>query len=119
MPLFRLLLLLLSALPAAGYSVLTHQAIVDSTWDRHLLPLLRARYPVQLSPTDSASWLEAKSYAYGGAIVQDRGYYPLGTRFFTDLTHYVRAGEFVRTLLREAHGANEYAFAQGPCPLRR
>ena len=93
--------------------MLTHQAIVDSTWDRHLLQLLRARYPVQLSPTDSAAWLEAKSYAYGGAIVQDLGYYPLGTTFFTDLTHYVRAGEFVRSLLREAHGANEYAFALG------
>ena len=99
---------LLWASPAAAYSVLTHQAVIDSTWERSLLPLLRQRYPA-----DSAAWPEAKSYAYGGAVVQDMGYYPLGAEFFTDLTHYVRAGDFVGHLLREARTVNEYAFALG------
>lgn len=113
----RLLLLLsawlLCAPAAAAYSVLTHQAVIDSTWERVLLPVLGQRYPELRSPADSAARLEAKSYAYGGAVVQDMGYYPLGAEFFTDLTHYVRAGEFVRNLLREAQTVNEYAFALG------
>jgi hypothetical protein len=112
-PLFRLLLVLLLVLPAApasAYSVLTHQAVIDSTWDNCLVPLLRQRYP---AAADSALLLEAKSYAYGGAILQDMGYYPLGAEFFTNLTHYVRAGDFVRNLLRQARNPNEYAFALG------
>ena len=39
---------------------------------------------------------EAHGYAYGGAIIQDMGYYPHGSHFFSDLTHYVRSGDFVR-----------------------
>lgn len=110
--LFRLLLLLLLAVPlapAAAYSVLTHQAIVDSTWDDAIAPLLQRHYP---GGTPEAM-NEAKSYAYGGAILQDMGYYPLGSTFFTNLTHYVRAGDFVRNLLRQARNRNEYAFALG------
>lgn len=110
--LFRILLLLLLATPmapAAAYSVLTHQAIIDTTWDRCLVPRLQHQYPggtpEQLN--------EAKSYAYGGAILQDMGYYPLGSSLFTNLTHYVRAGDFVRNLLRQARNRNEYAFALG------
>jgi hypothetical protein len=111
-PLLRTLFviaLFASATPATAYSVLTHQAVIDSTWDKTLLPLLSQRYP-GATPADLDN---AKSYAYGGAIIQDMGYYPLGTVFFTSLTHYVRAGDFVRNLLREAHDRNEYAFALG------
>ena len=104
-----LFLFLLAAAPASAYSVLTHQAVIDSTWADYLLPLLRQRYP----GGDTTAWRQAKSYAYGGAIIQDMGYYPLGAAFFTNLTHYVRAGDFVQNLLREAHGRNEYAFALG------
>jgi len=111
MPLRLLLLLLLlaPAAPTAAYSVLTHQAVIDSTWNKCLEPLLTKRYP----GADSAQTEEAKSYAYGGAILQDMGYYPLGVEFFTNLTHYVRAGDFVRNLLRQARTRNEYAFALG------
>ena len=94
---------------AAGYSVLTHQANIDSSWTRCLLPMLQKRYP---GATDK-QLLEAKSYAYGGSIVQDMGFYPFGSEMFTNLTHYVRSGDFVRNLLDEAHNRNEYAFALG------
>ena len=109
---FRLFLLLGAlawAAPATAYSVLTHQAVIDSTWDKTLLPLLHHRYPGTTPAQDD----DAKSYAYGGAIIQDMGYYPLGAEFFTNLTHYVRSGDFVGNLLREAHGRDEYAFALG------
>jgi hypothetical protein len=110
--LFRILLLLLlaaPAVPAAAYSVLTHQAVIDSTWDEGIAPLLRHHYP----GASADQMEEAKSYAYGGAILQDMGYYPLGASLFTNLTHYVRAGDFVRNLLRQARNRNEYAFALG------
>ncbi|RAK65899.1 zinc dependent phospholipase C family protein [Hymenobacter edaphi] len=109
--LLRLLLvwLLAAPLPATAYSVLTHQANVDTCWRRCLRPLLEQRYP----GATPEQWKEAKSYAYGGAIVQDMGYYPLGSKLFTDLTHYVRSGDFVRNLLLEATDRNEYAFALG------
>ncbi|WP_400191899.1 zinc dependent phospholipase C family protein [Hymenobacter sp. B81] len=108
---FRLLLVLLLAAPfsASGYSVLTHMANVDSTWEACLLPTLQRRFPGG-SPEDLAA---AKSYAYGGAIIQDMGFYPFGSKLFTNLTHYVRSGDFVRALLDEAHDRNEYAFALG------
>ncbi len=112
MRLLRLLLLLLllaPAAPAAAYSVLTHQSFIDSTWDTSMLPLLQRRYP-GATPDQQT---EAKSYAYGGAIIQDMGYYPLGASLFTNLTHYVRSGDFVRNLLRGARNRNEYAFALG------
>ncbi|MCA8829101.1 zinc dependent phospholipase C family protein [Hymenobacter pini] len=99
----------LTARPARAYSVLTHQANVDSSWQRCLVPLLQARYP----GTTDEQLLEAKSYAYGGSILQDMGYYPFGSVLFTNLTHYVRSGDFVRNLLNEAHDRNEYAFALG------
>lgn len=105
------LLVLCLGLPysAAGYSVLTHQANIDSTWEKCIVPLLQKRYP----GADSAQLLEAKSYAYGGAIIQDMGYYPFGSKLFTNLTHYVRSGDFVRNMLSEARGRNQYAFALG------
>src|SRR6202044_895710 len=56
---------------------------------------------------------EAHAYAYGGCAIQDFGYYPFGNGFFSDLTHYVRSGDFVINLLRNAHTADELAFAIG------
>jgi hypothetical protein len=41
------------------------------------------------------------------------GYYPFGSKFFSDLVHYTRSGDFVLNLLREAHTVNELAFALG------
>ena len=101
--------LLALARPAAAYSVLTHQANVDSCWVPCFVPALSARYP-NATP---AELKEAKAYAYGGAIVQDMGYYPFGSHLFTNLTHYVRSGDFVRNLLLEAQNRNQYAFALG------
>jgi len=55
----------------------------------------------------------ARSYAYGGSRIQDLGYYPFGSHFFSDLLHYVRSADFVQALLDESHDLNEYAFALG------
>ena len=41
------------------------------------------------------------------------GYYPFGNKYFSDLTHYVRSGDFIVNLLKEASDLNEYAFALG------
>ena len=41
------------------------------------------------------------------------GYYPFGHEFFSNLTHYVRSGEFVNNLIRDSRNVNEYAFALG------
>jgi hypothetical protein len=57
--------------------------------------------------------LDAHAYAYAGCILQDMGYYPFGSKFFSDLVHYVRSGDFVANLLREAQDLDEYAFALG------
>ena len=66
------------------------------------------------SPTATPEELEqAHAYAYGGCIVQDMGYYPFSSRFFSDLTHYVRSGDFVVALIRDSQDLNEYAFALG------
>jgi hypothetical protein len=104
-----LLFLLLPLAPAAAYSVLTHQANIDSTWERCLVPALEKRYP-GATPDELT---EAKAHAYGGAIVQDLGFYPFGSALFTNLTHYVRSGDFVRNLLDQARDRNDYAFALG------
>jgi hypothetical protein len=56
---------------------------------------------------------EAHGYAYGGAVIQDLGYYPFGSVEFSNLVHYVRSGDFVRELLAQSQDANEYAFALG------
>ncbi|AII51034.1 zinc dependent phospholipase C family protein [Hymenobacter sp. APR13] len=104
-----LALLLLFPSSASAYSVLTHQANIDSSWTRCLMPMLQKRYP----GATEEQLIEAKSYAYGGSIIQDMGFYPFGSELFTNLTHYVRSGDFVRNLLDEAHGRNEYAFALG------
>ncbi|MCR5886954.1 zinc dependent phospholipase C family protein [Hymenobacter sp. J193] len=102
-------LLLGSAVSVSAYSVLTHQANIDSTWQRCLLPTLQKRFP----GGTAEELQDAKAYAYGGAIIQDMGFYPFGSKLFTNLTHYVRSGDFVTNLLTEAHDRNEYAFALG------
>ncbi|HKV77639.1 MAG TPA: zinc dependent phospholipase C family protein [Candidatus Sulfotelmatobacter sp.] len=93
----------------AGYSVLTHEAIIDAAWKDSIEPLLLKRFP-NSTPEDL---LRAHAYAYGGAIIQDMGYYPFGNRFFSDLTHYLRSGDFVLALIEESRDLNEYAFALG------
>jgi hypothetical protein len=41
------------------------------------------------------------------------GVLPFSSRFFSDLTHYVRSGDFILALIRESQDLNEYAFALG------
>jgi len=93
----------------AGYSVLTHEAIIDAAWKDSIQPLLLSRFP-NATPEEL---LQAHAYAYGGAIIQDMGYYPFGNHFFSDLTHYVRSGDFVLALIEESKDLNEFAFALG------
>jgi hypothetical protein len=93
----------------SGYSVLTHEAIIDAAWKESIVPVLLKRFP-NATPE---KLLEAHAYAYGGAIIQDMGYYPFGNAFFSDLTHYVRSGDFVLALIEESIDLNEYAFALG------
>jgi hypothetical protein len=104
---FFILLLCASGLPA--YSVLTHEEIVDLVWTTEISPLLLKRFPTL---TDE-QLKEAHGYAYGGAVIQDLGYYPFGSVEFSNLVHYVRSGDFVRELLAQSQDANEYAFALG------
>src|ERR1017187_3437961 len=94
---------------SAAYAVLAHEAIIDSAWDTNIRPLLLKRFP-----NATANELkEAHGYAYGGAIIQDMGYYPHGSHFFSDLTHYVRSGDFILALLRDSKDLDSYAFALG------
>jgi hypothetical protein len=102
-------LALLAARPARAYSVLAHQATVDAAWDELAVPLLRRHFP----RATVSELVAARAYAYGGSLIQDLGYYPFGSHLFTDLTHYVRSGDFVAALLRNARDVNEYAFALG------
>jgi hypothetical protein len=92
-----------------AYAVLAHEAIIDAVWETHIKPLLLVRFPGSTEEQLS----EAQAYAYGGSIIQDMGYYPYGSHFFSDLTHYVRSGDFVQALLRNAKDLDEYAFAVG------
>jgi len=95
--------------PCAAYSVLTHEEIVDLLWADYITPLLLQKYP----GTSADALRIAHSYAYGGCLIQDLGYYPFGNRFFSDLVHYVRSGDLVVALIAEASDVNEYAFALG------
>jgi hypothetical protein len=92
-----------------AYSVLTHEEIVDLLWTDELRPLLLQRFPALTED----QLKEAHSYAYGGAVIQDLGYYPFGSVEFSNLVHYVRSGDFVRELILQSQDANEYAFALG------
>ncbi len=95
--------------PAHAYAVLSHEAIIDAAWEMHIKPVLLKKFP-QATEEDLS---RAQAYAYGGAIIQDMGYYPYGSPFFSDLTHYIRSGDFILALLRNAKDLNEYAFAVG------
>jgi hypothetical protein len=104
-----LLLVLMCSGGSSAYSVLTHEEIVDLLWADEIRPLLLKRYP-GLSEDQIK---DAHAYAYGGAVIQDLGYYPFGSTEFSNLVHYVRSGDFVRELLLESQDVNEYAFALG------
>jgi zinc dependent phospholipase C len=108
---FAIIMALVLSWPSelAAYAVLAHEAIIDSVWDANIRPLLLKRFP----NATAEEIKEAHSYAYGGAIIQDLGYYPHGSFFFSDLTHYVRSGDFVLALLRDSKDLNGYAFALG------
>jgi len=104
-----LLTVLMSSAGLPAYSVLTHEEIVDLLWHDAIRPLVLHRFP---GLTDD-QMKEAHAYAYGGSVIQDLGYYPFGSKEFSDLVHYVRSGDFVRELLLESQDADEYAFALG------
>jgi hypothetical protein len=109
---FRIALLItltFSSANSSGYSVLTHEELIDLAWNDSIRPLLLAKFP---GATDH-QLVVAHSYAYGGSAVQDMGYYPFGKKFFSNLTHYVRTGDFVSWMLRNARTMDEYAFAIG------
>src|SRR5581483_8077002 len=104
------LLVLLSLVPFShAYSVLSHEEVVDLVWRDNLQPMLLRRFP-GATPDELK---RAHAFAYGGCLLQDMGYYPFGNPFFSDLTHYVRSGDFVVNLLAESTNLEEYAFALG------
>lgn len=104
-----LLVALLFIPSSSAYSVLTHEEIVDLLWTSHIAPLLLQRYP----HLTQQQLTEAHAYAYGGSVIQDLGYYPFGSKEFSDLAHYVRSGDFVSALIAQSQNADEYAFALG------
>ena len=92
-----------------AYSVLSHEQIVDLVWKDDLLPLIKSRFP---QATDD-ELKRAHAFAYGGSLIQDMGYYPFGNKYFSDLTHYVRSGDFIVNMVNEANTLEEFAFALG------
>ena len=92
-----------------AYSVLTHEEVVDLLWKDNIQPLLTKRFPA----ATAEDLKKAHAFAYGGSLIQDMGYYPFGNKYFSDLTHYVRSGDFVVNLINDATDLNEYAFALG------
>jgi hypothetical protein len=94
---------------ALGYGVYSHFELIDLVWFDSIRPLLLQRFP----GITEADLTRAHSYAYGGCTIQDLGYYPFASDFFSDLTHYMRSGDFVAALLRDASNADELAFAIG------
>ena len=104
-----LVVLLLCGTDVQAYSVLTHEEFIDLTWEQQIVPLLKQKYP----NLTAEQLKEAHSYAYGGAVIQDLGYYPFGSALFSDFAHYVRSGDFVSNMFAEARDANELAFAVG------
>ncbi len=104
-----LLMVLMCGGGSSAYSVLTHEEIVDLVWTDSIRPLLLHRFPGLTEDQIT----QAHAYAYGGAVIQDLGYYPFGSTELSSLLHYVRSGDFVRELLLESQDVNEYAFALG------
>src|SRR5947209_19270053 len=74
-----------------GYSVLSHEEVVDLVWKDNLQPMILHRFP---GATED-DLRRAHAFAYGGSLVQDMGYYPFGNTYCSDLTHYVRSVGFV------------------------
>lgn len=103
------MLLVCAPANSSAYSVLAHEALIDDAWMQQIAPLLRQRFP----RASAQAIQEARAYAYGGSLIQDLGYYPFGSHFFSNLVHYIRSGDFVEALIGEAHNVNEYAFALG------
>src|SRR5262247_1753960 len=97
------------ARPSWAYSVLAHESNIDAAWENGIVPVLLQRFP-NTRPDDLTA---ARAYAYGGCVIQDLGYYPFGSHFFSDLLHYVRTGDFVAALIEDAQDVNELAFALG------
>ena len=112
-PAYRLVLAVVATFfvpcTSRAYSVLTHEQVVDLLWQDRLRPLLLARFP----QATTEELRRAHAFAYGGSLVQDMGYYPFGKKYFSDLVHYVRSGDFITALFDEAYDINEYAFALG------
>jgi hypothetical protein len=104
-----IVVLLLSSASSYSYSILTHEQVIDLLWKDQIVPLLLKRFP----HTSEEDLRKAHAYAYGGCVIQDMGYYPLSSSYFSDLVHYVRSGDFVLALLRDSSDINEYAFALG------
>src|ERR1700675_3967646 len=102
-------LLLGLATLCGAYSVLTHEEVVDLLWKDDIAPLLSKRFP----GATADDLKKAHAFAYGGSLIQDMGYYPFGSKYFSDLTHYVRSGDFIVNLIDEASDLNEFAFALG------
>ncbi|MDB5090564.1 MAG: hypothetical protein JWR09_4558 [Mucilaginibacter sp.] len=92
-----------------AYSVLTHEALIDASWSKNIKPLLKLKFP---GATED-DLKKAHAYAYGGCLLADMGYFPFGSKYFTNLSHYVRSGDFVEALISESQNINEYAFALG------
>ena len=104
-----LALLLVNPEKMEAYSVTSHQAIIDMVWEPNIKPAIRKRFPnAKAEEID-----RGQAYAYGGAIIQDLGYYPFGSPFFSDLTHYIRSGDFILAMLRDSRDVYEYSFALG------
>src|SRR5689334_20873908 len=101
--LFFLLFLIGRPEPSSSYALLTHEAIIDASWEKVIQPLLKQKYP----GATEEQLKTAHAYVYGGAIIPDIGYYPLGSPLFSALVHYVRSGEFINAMLDEAHDLNE------------
>jgi zinc dependent phospholipase C len=95
--------------PLSGYSVLSHEEVIDLMWDSDLRPALLKRFP-NATPEELK---KAHAFAYGGSVIQDVGYYPLGNHKFTDMLHYVRTGDFLAVMIRDSRDLNEFAFALG------
>src|SRR5581483_7516849 len=100
---------LLTVLPLSSYSVLSHAELIDMAWGTDIRPALVKRFPA--STADDLQ--KAHAFAYGGSVIQDLGYYPFGSHEFTNFLHYVRTGDFVAWMIRDAQDVNEFAFALG------
>jgi Zinc dependent phospholipase C len=103
------MVLLMAPSGTFAYSVLTHEAIIDAAWNTDIKPRLLARFP----NSSEEDLRKAHATAYGGCIIQDMGYYPFGSKLFSDLLHYVRSGDFVVALFEQAQTLEDLAFAYG------